>query len=104
MAYDLGMPTRNVTLSEHLDRFIEDGLESGRFQDVNEMVTEGLKLLEAREEQAKLEWFRAAAKEGFDAIERGDYVRLNSAKEVKDFLEEIGKEAAAELADERNRV
>jgi antitoxin ParD1/3/4 len=38
------------------------------------VVREGLRLLEQREreDQAKIEWLRTAAKEGFDDIERGD--------------------------------
>jgi antitoxin ParD1/3/4 len=60
------MPARNVTLTEHFDRFIEAGIDSGRFTDASEIVREGLRLLEERErdERIKLEWLRAAAKKG----------------------------------------
>jgi hypothetical protein len=54
-------------------------------------------------DQAKLEWLRAAATEGFDAIERGDYVSLNSKREIKDFLREIREEVSAQRAAERKR-
>ena len=98
------MPTRNVNLTEHLDRFIVTGITSGRFSNASEIVREGLRLLEQREQEdkAKLEWLRAAAKEGFDALDRGDYVRLNSGKEIKNFLREIREEVAVEIAAERN--
>ena len=58
------MPTRNVNLTDHLDRLIETGISSGRFSNASEVVREGLRLLEQREheDQAKLEWLRAAAK------------------------------------------
>jgi antitoxin ParD1/3/4 len=97
------MPTRNVDLPEHFDRFIESGVSSGRFSDANQMVREGLRLLEEqeKEEQAKLEWLRAAAKEGFDDIERGDYVVLHSPEETAAFLRGIREEVFAELAAER---
>jgi antitoxin ParD1/3/4 len=99
------MPTRNVNLTEHFDRFIDAGITSGRFSNASEVVREGLRLLEQREQEdkAKLEWLRAAAKEGFDAIDRGDFVSLNSEKEIKDFLREIGEEVSAEVAAERKR-
>ena len=99
------MLSRNVDVTEHFDRFIEIGITSGRFSNASEVVREGLRLLERREQedQAKLRWLRAAAKEGFDAIDRGDYVSLHSGKEIKDFLKEIHKEVSAELAAERGR-
>jgi len=100
------MPTRNVNLTEHFDRFIEAGIASGRFSNASEIVREGLRLLEQREQEdkAKLEWLRAAAREGFDAIERGDYTSLNSEEELDDFLDQIHKEASAELAAEPDRA
>ena len=74
------MPTRNVNLTEHLDRFIEAGISSGRFSNASEVVREGLRLLEQREQedQAKLEWLRAAAKEGFDQLDRGEGTEFES--------------------------
>src|SRR5437763_8059788 len=100
------MPTRNVNLTDHFDRFIEDGVTSGRFSNASEIVREGLRLLEEREQehQAKLEWLQGAAKEGFDAIERGDYVTLRSDKEIDDFIDLLREEASAESAAERKRA
>jgi antitoxin ParD1/3/4 len=100
------MPTRNVNLTDHFDRFIESGVKSGRFSNASEVVREGLRLLEQREreDKARIEWLRAAAKEGFDDIERGDYVTLRSAKEIDDFIDKLGKEARAEFAAERKRA
>ena len=43
------MPTGNVNLTEHFDRFIEAGITSGRFSNASEVVREGLRLLEQRE-------------------------------------------------------
>jgi antitoxin ParD1/3/4 len=59
------MSTRNINLTDHFDRFIEAGITSGRFSNASEVVREGLRLLEQREQedQAKLEWLRSAAKE-----------------------------------------
>jgi antitoxin ParD1/3/4 len=99
------MPTRNVDLTEHFDRFIETGVTSGRFSNASEVVREGLRLLEQREdeEKAKLEWLRAAAKEGFDAVKRGDYTTVDSEKDLDAFLGKIREEVAAELASEPRR-
>jgi antitoxin ParD1/3/4 len=99
------MPTRNVNLTEHFDRFIETRITSGRFSNTSEVVREGLRLLEQREQEdkAKIEWLRSAAKEGFDAIERGDYVTLSSEDEIDGFLQEVHEEVSAGLAAERQR-
>jgi antitoxin ParD1/3/4 len=82
------MPTRNVQLNEHLDEFIEGRINSGRFSDASELVGEALRLLEEREreEDAKLEWLRNAAKEGFDAFDRGDFTTLRSGDEIAEFV------------------
>lgn len=100
------MPTRNVHLTEHFDQFIESGITSGRFSNASEIVREGLRLLEQRqqEDQAKIEWLRAAAKEGFDAIDRGDCTVLNSSEEIEQFLNDIHKEVVAEQAAQSNHA
>jgi antitoxin ParD1/3/4 len=85
------MPTRNVNLTEHLDRFVETRVSSGRFSNASEVVREGLRLLEQREQedQAKLEWLRGAVREGIEAIEQGDYTTLNSEREIDNLLRDI---------------
>jgi antitoxin ParD1/3/4 len=99
------MPTRNVNLTEHFDRFIEYGITSGRFSNASEVVREGLRLLEQREQEdkAKLEWLRAAAKEGFDAADRGDYVTLRSDQEIEGFVDQARREVSEKLDAERVR-
>ena len=100
------MPTRSVNLTEYFDRFIDAGIASGRFSNASEVVREGLRLLEQREreDQAKIEWLRAAAKEGFDDIKRGDYVTLRSGKEVDGFIDRLAEEASVEFAAGRKRA
>ena len=85
------MPTRNVHLTEHFDNFIETGVQSGRFSNASEVVREGLRLLEQRqeEENAKLAWLRGAIQEGVDAAERGKYTTLPTASAVTDYLHDL---------------
>jgi antitoxin ParD1/3/4 len=99
------MPTRNVNLTEHFDRFIETGVTSGRFGNASEVVREGLRLLEQREQEdkAKLEWLRAAAKEGFDSIDRGEGVEFETMDDLEAYVHRMGQEVSAEIAAERNR-
>ena len=99
------MPTRNVNLTEHFDRFIETGITSGRFSNASEVVREGLRLLEQREQEdrARIEWLRAAAKEGFDPLDRGEGIEFESMDEFDVYIDRIGKEVSAEIAAERKR-
>jgi antitoxin ParD1/3/4 len=94
------MPQRNVNLTEHFDQFIDTNLASGRFSNASEIVREGLRLLEQREreDEAKLEWLRAAAKAGFDDFERGDYVTFHDGKGLDEWMSEIHAEVVVELA------
>lgn len=99
------MPTRNVNLTEHFDRFIATGIKTGRFSNASEVVREGLRLLEQREkeEKAKLDWLRAAAKEGFDQLDRGEGIEFESMDDFDAFVDQIGEEVSAEIAAERKR-
>jgi antitoxin ParD1/3/4 len=90
------MPARNIELTEDLDKFVAAVVDSGRFGDASEVVREGLRLLEQREEEdrAKLEWLREAAKEGFGAIDRGESTALRSPAEVKAFVRQLASKAS----------
>ena len=94
------MPTRNVNLTDHLDRLIEARVNSGRFSNASEVVREGLRLLEQRdqEDKARLKWLRAAVKEGIEDIDRGNYTTLRSGQEIDDFVRQLREETAARRA------
>ena len=96
------MPTRNVNLTENSDRFIERGVESGRYRDASEMVVEALGLLEKREaeDQAKLEWLQAAVAEGFDSLDRGEGIPFESVEELEAYFDQIHLDVCAEIAAE----
>jgi antitoxin ParD1/3/4 len=60
------MPTRNVNLTDELDRFVARKIKSGRYENASEVVRAGLRTLEREEHQyeAKLAGLRAAIDEG----------------------------------------
>jgi antitoxin ParD1/3/4 len=100
------MPTRNVNLTDRLERFIEAGVASGRFSDASEVVREGLRLLEQREaeDQAKLAWLRGAVQKGLDEIDRGEGIEFDSVEELGTLVRQIGDEAEAAFQTEQNRA
>ena len=68
-------------------------------------MREGLRLLEQREQEdkAKIEWLRAAAKEGFDQLDRGEGIEFESMDDLDAYIDQIGEEVSAEIAAERKR-
>jgi len=60
------MPTRNVNLTEDLESFVLEKVESGRYENASEVVRAALRTLEReeREFEAKLAALRTAIDEG----------------------------------------
>ena len=60
------MPTRNVNLTDELDRFVLTKVKSGRYENASEVVRAALRTLEREEEQyeARLAALRFAINEG----------------------------------------
>jgi antitoxin ParD1/3/4 len=60
------MPTRNVNLTEELDRYVHAKVKSGRYENASEVVRAALRTLEREEQQydAKLAALRVAIDEG----------------------------------------
>ena len=60
------MPTRNVNLTEQLDRFVHNKVKTGSYDNASEVVRAALRSLEReeREYEAKLAALRAAIDEG----------------------------------------
>ncbi|MBI5084592.1 MAG: type II toxin-antitoxin system ParD family antitoxin [Acidobacteria bacterium] len=92
------MPTRNINLTDHLDRFVEKTVDSGRYGNASEVIREGLRLLEHREEEnrAKLKWLRGAVKKGLDQIERGEGIEFGSMADLEARVDELAAEVRVE--------
>jgi antitoxin ParD1/3/4 len=88
------MPTRNINLTDYYDRFIEQSVAGGKYQNASEMVREALRLLEQRqsEDAARLDRLRAAAKAGFDSIDRGEY-RDVDVRDIAEHVRSLGEQA-----------
>jgi antitoxin ParD1/3/4 len=60
----------NVSLTRELERLIQQKVRSGMYQTASEVVREGLRLMQARDELARL---RSGVQQGLEAIQRGEY-------------------------------
>jgi len=86
------MPTRNISLTDRLDRFVETNVSTGRYQNASEVVRDALRLLQQRhqEDLLKLRHLRKAIQEGEDALARGDYRDID-VDDLPEFLAGLGK-------------
>ena len=85
------MPTRNVVLTDHQALFVEQMDTSGRYQNVSEVLREGLRLVERRESEdlARLSALREATNIGIADIDAGRYLSFSSANSFDLHLEKL---------------
>jgi len=91
------MPTRNVVLTEHQAAFVEQLVESGRYQNASEVLREGLRLIENREaeEKARLKALRDAARLGVEDIEAGRFRSFQSSKALSRHVTSLAEKTTA---------
>jgi antitoxin ParD1/3/4 len=61
--------SKNISLTRHFQRFVESKVLSGRYQSASEVVREGLRLMEERDQT--LSDLRATLAKGHDQLKRG---------------------------------
>ena len=71
----------NVSLTPELEQIINQKVKNGRYNSASEVVREGLRLLQQRDEmhEAKLNALRAEIQKGTDSLEAGRYRDLDDA-------------------------
>ena len=76
------MPTRNVNLTDELDRFVTSMVETGRYANASEVLRAALRVLEQQERQHEesMALLRQAIQEGLDSgiAEPGVFDRLRA--------------------------
>ena len=90
------MPTRNVSLPQALDHFVDVSIQSGRYDNASEVIRAGLRLLE-QEEKKNLEkflWLKAAIAEGIASLDTS-----KDAEEATTEIEEYMSSLAATRGD-----
>lgn len=85
------MPTKNIVLTDHQARFVEDLVSAGRYQNASEVLREGLRLVERREseDEMRLVALRDAARLGIADIEAGAYDSFDSKEGLRRHLSAI---------------
>ncbi|MGQ9365537.1 type II toxin-antitoxin system ParD family antitoxin [Azospirillum sp. ST 5-10] len=82
------MPTRNINLTDTLDRLIDEEVSSGRHQNASEVVRAGLRLFEQRrrEETLRLQALHAALDVAIAEADRGDVAEIDG---IDRFVDDV---------------
>ena len=78
-----------------IGKMVRDKVESGRYNNASEVIREGLRLIEERDQQ--LERLRAEMQRGIDQITRGESVLVDN-----DYLKRVRAETRNTLHEEQS--
>ena len=77
----------SYSIGKHFEGFIQSLLESGRYSTASEIMRDGLRMIEEREQRrnAKLEALRAEIQKGFDSgpaeeVDPGEWIKSIKAR------------------------
>lgn len=82
------MPTRNVVVTVEQAAMIDALVQSGRYQNASEVLRDGLRLVQEREDThaAKLAALREAVAVGDADIEAGRYLSFSANDDLRGYL------------------
>src|SRR3979490_1956743 len=84
--------TTSYSIGKHFEAFIDRLIASGRYSTASEIIRDGLRMIEEREQgrEAKLEWLRAAIQEGLDSP--------SEEVDIKEWIEDVKRRGRERLA------
>ncbi len=99
------MTARNVSLTDHPASFVDQQVTSGRHQNASEVVREALRRYESElaAEQACVEMIRGIAREGREAIRRGEYAFIDEGEAREALFRRVTGRVDAKPASGRRR-
>ena len=80
-----------VTLSSETEKIVTEKVISGAYQSVDEVVTSGVRLLDAKEKG--MEALRAEIMRGFEDIQEGRFSTFSTDDELEAFSDDIIQQA-----------
>jgi antitoxin ParD1/3/4 len=86
----------SYSIGKHFEAFIESLVASGRYSTASEIIRDGLRMVEEREQdrEAKLEWLRAAIQEGLDSP--------SEEVDIDEMIEDVKRRGRERLPAERD--
>jgi len=89
----------NVSLTPELEQLVNQKVSSGMYQTASEVIREGLRLLRDRDD---FEALRRDVRQGFEAIERGEYEKFDE-KTTRKLASDIKARGLRRLAKARKK-
>jgi putative addiction module CopG family antidote len=80
-----------ITLPTEIEKIVAEKVSSGEYESADEVITSGIRLLEAREKGT--EALRKEIMRGFDDIQEGRFSTFSTDEELEDFSDEIIRQA-----------
>ncbi|MBL7647242.1 MAG: type II toxin-antitoxin system ParD family antitoxin [Candidatus Hydrogenedentes bacterium] len=98
------MATETLHLTDEQAEVIRQMVANGSYGDASHVVDEALRLLVARQddEEAELDVLRAELQRGFDDIEAGRYIELNSREDIDALGQRVIRRGLERLAALKN--
>ena len=84
------MPTRNISLTDEQDAYVEKLVKAGEYQNASEALRDALRALEQRRrvDELKLKALRMQIKAGIYAIKQGDFAEVEEGN-LDGYLEDL---------------
>jgi len=91
----------NISLTPELERLVNDKVKSGMYQTASEVVREGLRLLNDRDQ--RLVSLRRDVRAGFEAVERGEYTDFD-ASSIPELAKRVKARGQKRLKEEERKT
>jgi antitoxin ParD1/3/4 len=98
------VPTRNINLTTHYDRFVDQQITAGTYSNASEVLRAGLRLLEqqTREDREKLALLRSLAAEAFEQLDQGKGIEIRDERRLAGLIRRLGHRAGKPAKRRRN--
>ena len=82
-----------VTIPKDLEEYVQSQVTSGQYESEQALIAEAIRVYrELHDQHAAL---RRSVQDGFDQIERGEYIELKDESEIRQFFDDIAARGRA---------
>ena len=84
----------NISLTQELDHYVQEKVSLGMYHSASEVIRDGLRLLKERDADHEVRHaeLRRLVREGFDQIDRGEFIDFASSDEIVSHVTTAGRQ------------